>query len=253
MGGGARRFKKQKNDQRESVGMVPTFEQAEELSSIIHFSLLSRRHIQLSLEIELPRDNTTTTTTSTTHIALPRSAARIHGKEAQTPHPTSHRRTPFGGYSKNDKRDTLPRVSVVLWLIYARPVLWLDFLSRGARHRTGFSCLFDPSRAEHMVNKFVTPPAGKKMFLPMSSVWLAALCLACTVGSTSGGSIRMTECPAGGPQPTYRWVTNNRDKLELWVEGAGSCVTLSDIYRDFDEAPLVPMTTAGDEVEEETG
>ena len=37
------------------------------------------------------------------------------------------------------------------------------------------------------------------------------------------------------------------------MEGEGSCVTLSDIFQNADDAPLVPMTAAGDEVTEETG
>ena len=81
----------------------------------------------------------------------------------------------------------------------------------------------------------------------------AGLCLvvACArLGLASAGSIRLTECPEDGPEATYRWV-NGGD--QLYVEGAGSCVTLSDIYNGVDDAPLVYHTAAGDESPTETG
>lgn len=79
---------------------------------------------------------------------------------------------------------------------------------------------------------------------------LAGLCLAGAVGGSLGGSIRLTECPAGAPEATYRWVNSGS---YLYVKGAGSCVTLSDIYQNATNAPLVPMNAAGDEVVAETG
>lgn len=70
------------------------------------------------------------------------------------------------------------------------------------------------------------------------------------LGLASAGSIRLTECPEDGPEATYRWV-NGGD--QLYVEGAGSCVTLSDIYNGVDDAPLVYHTAAGEESSTETG
>lgn len=78
----------------------------------------------------------------------------------------------------------------------------------------------------------------------------AGLCLASSLRSSGATSVRLTECPADAPAATYRWV-NSGDYL--YVEGEGSCVTLSDIFQNADDAPLVPMTAAGDEVTEETG
>lgn len=60
---------------------------------------------------------------------------------------------------------------------------------------------------------------------------------------------RLTECPKDGPEATYRWVN---DGDYLYVEGGG-CVTLSDIYQNLENAPLVPMTQGGDDVDTETG
>lgn len=60
---------------------------------------------------------------------------------------------------------------------------------------------------------------------------------------------KLTECPENGLEATYRWV---REGEYLYVEGGG-CVTLSDIYQNLEDAPLVPMTQDGDEIETETG
>lgn len=78
----------------------------------------------------------------------------------------------------------------------------------------------------------------------------ASLCFASRLSAGDATSIRMTECPADAPAATYRWVNSGE---YLYVEGAGSCVTLSDIFQNAEDAPLVPMTAAGDEVAEETG
>ena len=75
------------------------------------------------------------------------------------------------------------------------------------------------------------------------------LCLGCVVG-TALGAIRMTECPPDATDPTYTW---KNDGEELYIEGEGSCVTPSVIYRNLEDAPLVPMTAEGEEVAEETG
>lgn len=80
---------------------------------------------------------------------------------------------------------------------------------------------------------------------------LAALCLASTLRrGLTRGAVKISECPADAPDPTYRWVNSG---TQLYVEGTGACVTLSDIYNNFEDAPLVPMTEIGDEVDEETG
>lgn len=65
---------------------------------------------------------------------------------------------------------------------------------------------------------------------------------------------KLSECPASGPEAvTYRWEETKGGDESLYVEGKGGCVTLSDIYRDAPDTPLVPMTTEGDEVDAETG
>lgn len=78
---------------------------------------------------------------------------------------------------------------------------------------------------------------------------LAALGLArtstCVLGST-----RLTECPAGSQEATYSW---DGSEGYLYVEGAGSCVTLSDIYKNAPDTPLVPVDEAGEEAATETG
>lgn len=79
---------------------------------------------------------------------------------------------------------------------------------------------------------------------------LAVLCFASTLGSILAGSIRLTECSADAPAASYRWVNSGS---YLYIEGAGSCVTPSDIYNAIDDPPLVPMNAAGDELDEETG
>ena len=81
----------------------------------------------------------------------------------------------------------------------------------------------------------------------------AALCLVVAsagLGLASAGSIRLTECPEDAPEATYRWVN---DGDQLYVEGAGSCVTPSDIYNAVDNPPLVYHTEAGEESSTETG
>lgn len=82
----------------------------------------------------------------------------------------------------------------------------------------------------------------------------AGLCLLVTcmrVGVASAFSIRLTECPADGPAATFRWVNEGE---YLYVEGAGSCVTLPDIYNGMDgDAPLKYHTADGDESDTETG
>lgn len=82
----------------------------------------------------------------------------------------------------------------------------------------------------------------------------AGLCLlvACArLGTASAaGSIRLTECPEDAPEATYRWVNGGE---QLYVEGAGSCVTPADIYNGLDDPPLVYHTEAGDESSTETG
>lgn len=83
-----------------------------------------------------------------------------------------------------------------------------------------------------------------------AALFAAGLCLASRMRVGGASSIRMTECPADGPAATYRWVNSGE---YLYVEGAGSCVTLSDIYQNADDPPLVPMTAAGEEVTTETG
>ena len=86
-----------------------------------------------------------------------------------------------------------------------------------------------------------------------STVRATRLCLmvACAkLGLASAGSIRLTECPEDAPEATYRWVN---DGEQLYVEGAGSCVTPSDIYNGMDDPPLVYHTVDGDESSTETG
>lgn len=70
------------------------------------------------------------------------------------------------------------------------------------------------------------------------------------VVSAAPGSIRLTECPADAPEPTFRWANGG---AYLYVEGAGSCVTLPDIYAALDSPPLVYHTEDGDVSSTETG
>lgn len=101
-----------------------------------------------------------------------------------------------------------------------------------------------PTRRRERSRGCVTPRAA------------AGLCLvvACArLGLASAGSIRLTECPTDdpdAPEATFRWVN---DGEQLYVEGAGSCVTLSDIYNGMDDPPLVYHTAAGAESSTETG
>ncbi|CAB1118832.1 MEP7b [Ectocarpus sp. CCAP 1310/34] len=70
------------------------------------------------------------------------------------------------------------------------------------------------------------------------------------VGTASAGSIRMTECPPDAPEATFRWVNEGE---YLYVEGAGSCVTLPDINNAVENPPLTYHTVEGDESDTETG
>lgn len=79
---------------------------------------------------------------------------------------------------------------------------------------------------------------------------LFSICWTIRTGLGMGGSIRLTECPSDASDVTYSW---NNDGDSLYVEGDGSCVTLSDIYNGADNAPLVPMNATGEEVDVETG
>lgn len=60
----------------------------------------------------------------------------------------------------------------------------------------------------------------------------------------------MTECPADAPAAEFRWVNGGEF---LYVEGAGSCVTLPDIYDGVEDPPLEYHTSDGEESSSETG
>lgn len=78
-----------------------------------------------------------------------------------------------------------------------------------------------------------------------------AVCIALACGAARlASATKFLECPADSPAVTYEWVSSGE---YLYVTGEGGCVTLSDIYRDADDAPLIPMDAEGEEVETETG
>lgn len=76
---------------------------------------------------------------------------------------------------------------------------------------------------------------------------LLSACLACLVGGSLG---RLTTCPADAPEATYRWVNSG---TSLYVEGAGSCVTLQDIHDNAEDTPLAYVNVDGEEVDAPTG
>lgn len=99
----------------------------------------------------------------------------------------------------------------------------------------------------------VAPGRGRLHNAGWARARLSLAIVACVrLGLASGyaSSIRLTECPADAPEATFRWVN---DGEELYVEGAGSCVTPSDIYDGMDDPPLKYHTVDGDESSTETG
>lgn len=85
----------------------------------------------------------------------------------------------------------------------------------------------------------------------MAGRWcFRAIAASASVGLVSATSIRLTECPADAPEAEYSWSSAGD---YLFVEGAGSCVTLPDIYAALDNPPLTYHTVDGDESDTETG
>ena len=64
------------------------------------------------------------------------------------------------------------------------------------------------------------------------------------------GSIRLAEYPSDTADATYSWSSG---KDYPYVDGDGSCVVLSGIYKDAGNWPLVTLNATGEEVDVETG
>lgn len=80
---------------------------------------------------------------------------------------------------------------------------------------------------------------------------IAAVCIAVVFCTTSTVAQKYTECPADSPSVEYTW---DDDGEHLYVSGEGGCVTLSDIYSQAEDSPLVPVNGTNDEeADEETG
>ncbi|CAN0253971.1 unnamed protein product [Pylaiella littoralis] len=94
-------------------------------------------------------------------------------------------------------------------------------------------------------------PGGARAAAGLGAAGLCLLVTCMMLGVASAAITRLTECPADGPAATFRW---SDDGEYLFVEGAGSCVTLPDIHDATRDDPLlIYHTTGGDESDDETG